>query len=173
MVVGLPGISWSPKKGVVGHLVRPSFAGLCILAQLNRPIVFWPKPTGISNIQCILSCYTWCLVFFLLFLGHKFWHSRVVDAFLEFSRVWFTWMQLWIESSCQLHSLKRTKIAPENSPSQKERIVFQPSIFRCEDVRFRGFNCSSNGTYKKIETIVVVSQNGDVSSFRNIRGMVY
>ena len=31
-----------------------------------------------------------------------------------------------------LHSLKLTAEAPENGPSQKETIVFQPSIFRCE-----------------------------------------
>ena len=29
-------------------------------------------------------------------------------------------------------SLKLTAKAPENGPSQKETIVFQPSIFRCE-----------------------------------------
>ena len=31
-----------------------------------------------------------------------------------------------------VYSLKLTAIAPENRPSQKERIVFQPSIFRGE-----------------------------------------
>ena len=30
-----------------------------------------------------------------------------------------------------VHSLKLTAIAPKNRPSQKETIVFQPSIFRC------------------------------------------
>ena len=29
-------------------------------------------------------------------------------------------------------TLPETNIAPENRPSQKETIVFQPSIFRCE-----------------------------------------
>ena len=36
-----------------------------------------------------------------------------------------------------IHSLKLTAKAPENRPSQKETIVFQPSIFRCENVNFR------------------------------------
>ena len=31
------------------------------------------------------------------------------------------------------HALPETNIAPENRPSQKETIVFQPSIFRCFD----------------------------------------
>ena len=34
-------------------------------------------------------------------------------------------------------SLKLTANAPENRSSQKETIVFQPSIFRCENVSFR------------------------------------
>ena len=29
-------------------------------------------------------------------------------------------------------TLPETNIAPENRPSQKEGLVFQPSIFRCE-----------------------------------------
>ena len=36
-----------------------------------------------------------------------------------------------------LPSLKLTAKAPENRPSQKETILFQPSIFRCENVSFR------------------------------------
>ena len=169
MVVGLPGISWSPKKGVVGHLVRPSFAGLCILAQLNRPIVFWPKPTGISNIQCILSCYTWCLVFFLkMFLGPKFWYSRVVDSFF------FTCL---IYLNAAVNRIKLPVTLPETNSHRTWTYSFpkgkgsywKPIHFQVRKCSFQGLkNCSSNGTYKKIETIVVVSQNGDVSSFRNI-----
>ena len=37
----------------------------------------------------------------------------------------------------QRFTLPKTNIAPENGPSQKETIVFQPSIFRCY-VSFRG-----------------------------------
>ncbi len=33
-------------------------------------------------------------------------------------------------------SLKLTAKAPENRPSQKERIIFQPTIFRCELLAF-------------------------------------
>ncbi len=36
-----------------------------------------------------------------------------------------------------LHSLQLTAIAPENRLSQKERIVLQPSICRCENDSFR------------------------------------
>ena len=36
-----------------------------------------------------------------------------------------------LEPNKVLHSLKLTANAPENRPSQKETIVFQPSIFRC------------------------------------------
>ena len=39
----------------------------------------------------------------------------------------------------QRFTLPKTNIAPENGPSQKETIVFQPSIFRCY-VSFRGCN---------------------------------
>ena len=36
-------------------------------------------------------------------------------------------------------TLPKTNTAPEKLPSQKERIVFQPSIFRCKlAVSFRG-----------------------------------
>ena len=31
-----------------------------------------------------------------------------------------------------LYTLPKTNLAPENETSQKERIVFQPSLFRCE-----------------------------------------
>ena len=34
-------------------------------------------------------------------------------------------------------TLPKTNIGPENRPSQKETIVFQPSIFRGENVSFR------------------------------------
>ena len=43
----------------------------------------------------------------------------------------------------QIHSLKLTANAPENRPSEKETIVFQPSIFRCY-VSFREGNHGSN-----------------------------
>ena len=48
-------------------------------------------------------------IFMLFFLGSNMyqWYSTVI-------------------------TLLETNIAPENRPSQKERIVFQPSIFRCE-----------------------------------------
>ena len=39
----------------------------------------------------------------------------------------------------RIHSLRLTAFAPENRPSQKETIVFQPSIFRCY-VSFREGN---------------------------------
>ena len=41
------------------------------------------------------------------------------------------------KKSIELYTLPETNIAPENGPSQKETIVFQPSIFRCENVSFR------------------------------------
>ena len=41
----------------------------------------------------------------------------------------------WAKS---LLTLPKTNIAPENRPSQKETVVFQPSIFRCEHVSFQG-----------------------------------
>ena len=35
-------------------------------------------------------------------------------------------------------TLPETNIAPENRPGPKRKLVFQPSIFRCENVSFRG-----------------------------------
>ena len=39
-----------------------------------------------------------------------------------------------------LYTLPKTNIAPENRPSQKERLVFQPFIFRCY-ISFRACVC--------------------------------
>ena len=53
------------------------------------------------------------------------------------------YLKIWVMVSTTievlwLHSLKLTAKAPENRPSQKEMILFQPSIFRGEHVSFRG-----------------------------------
>ena len=45
-------------------------------------------------------------------------------------------MVLIYQGPVQKPTLPETNVAPESRPSQKERIVFQPSIFRC-DVSFR------------------------------------
>ena len=37
-----------------------------------------------------------------------------------------------LEDVAETCTLPRTNVAPENRPSQKETIVFQPSIFRCK-----------------------------------------
>ena len=46
----------------------------------------------------------------------------------------------WL-TSCPRFTFPKTNIAPENWPCQKERIVFQPSIFRGENVSFREGTC--------------------------------
>ena len=44
---------------------------------------------------------------------------------------------LWINKlHSKYHTLPETDQNPENMPSQKETIVFQPSIFRCENLSF-------------------------------------
>ena len=44
---------------------------------------------------------------------------------------------LWMSNE---NTLPETNIAPENRPSQKENLIFQPLIFRGENVRFREGN---------------------------------
>ncbi len=47
---------------------------------------------------------------------------------------------LWMSNQ---YTLPETNIAPENRPSQKENFIFQPLIFRGENVRFReGHTCN-------------------------------
>ena len=50
---------------------------------------------------------------------------------------------LWDQGRCRL---PETNIAPENRSSQKERIVFQASICRCENVSFREGNSTYGNT---------------------------
>ena len=52
------------------------------------------------------------------------------------THVFFTYI-CWHLVFSTKHTLRKTNIAPENGPSQKETIVFQPSIFRGENVSSR------------------------------------
>ena len=42
-----------------------------------------------------------------------------------------------IPFSNMVSTLPKTKISPENRPGPKRKLIFQPSIFRCENVSFR------------------------------------
>ena len=44
---------------------------------------------------------------------------------------------IYIDTYIYIYILPKFNIAPENRPSKKETIVFQPSISRCENVGFR------------------------------------
>ena len=66
---------------------------------------------------------------------------------------------------CRCETLPKTNIAPENSKIPKRKLVFQPSIFRCENVSFREGNLfkmkdSSQLFFVARETIVFWKKPG-------------
>ena len=80
-----------------------------------------------------------CQVFNATYLGCLFFSHGLLDEMLHFL------------NQPGLHSLKLTANAPEKLPSQKERIVFQRSFFRGENVKTsRVYPSSSDGKWKMI-----------------------
>ena len=62
---------------------------------------------------------------------------------------WYLWQSMLDFPG--VPSLKLTAKAPENRPSQKERIIFQPTIFRCE---LKGFFPSQTiGWHKRVNVM--------------------
>ena len=64
-------------------------------------------------------------------LAQMLWIVRFLDLFEHYE--WYIHIFLGVKRV----TLPKTNIAPENRPWEKETIVFQPSIFRCENVSFR------------------------------------
>ena len=62
----------------------------------------------------------------------------------------------WYIIKTENHFLKeidtpaKFNIAPENWPSQKERLVFQPSFFRGELLNFGGVICGSMNSWSRL-----------------------
>ncbi len=64
------------------------------------------------------------------------------------------YFSLCTKKHINLHSLKLTANAPENRPSKKETIVFQPPIFRCENVSLR------EGSYPPVLSVDLLLNKG-------------
>ena len=58
--------------------------------------------------------------------------------------VQFTMCLIYAEQFWTSLTLPETNIAPENRPSQKERLVFQPPFFRGKLWNFRGVSLKNN-----------------------------
>ena len=73
------------------------------------------------------------------------WKTNGTDSTPRFDRCYswknpFRMMTAATRYSFKLPSLKLTANAPVDRPGPKRKIIFQPSIFRCENVSFRECN---------------------------------
>ena len=65
----------------------------------------------------------------------------------------------------EIHTLPETKMYPENGPKPKWKVVFQPSIFRCELLVSGGVSTTENEHVLNKKYIFQPLISGDIRSF--------